>query len=268
MRKNNNIINSSKVVHFKDVNGNKDRQCNIQTHHIETKYINNYKYRINKLLEQNAVVGATKEGDSDFVGMDKKTMSRAVFDYHFNNGYGISLNTKNPIFNNRVIFNHKYLRQLEVSKNNIESSIQHSDVYRENDKIYLKNTNQAIAFKYLDKIIENGIIISRELNWKNDQNQYNSYLMGTCIKIDGKDFIVESIIKELNNGDKQFYLHNVVEKEKFIELLNDNKMPQKLFSGVLAKNQSLENNLETIKSNIADFVSNVKYFLHDQQKQI
>ncbi|GMO60817.1 MAG: hypothetical protein Ta2D_06520 [Rickettsiales bacterium] len=250
MRKNNNIINSSEIVHFKDANGGKDRQGNIQIHHIETKYINDYKYRINELLEQKAVVEATKENDSDFVGMDKKTMSRAVFDYHFNNGYGIVLKIKNN--ETRVIFNHIELKHLEVSKNNIENSVQHSNIYRENDKIYLKNDNQAIAFKFLDKIIENGIIITKELNWKDDINQYNSYLMGSCIEIDGKDFIVESIIKELKDGTKQFYLHNVVEKEKFQELLSTR----------LAKNQTIESTPENIKSNIADFVSNVKSFLY------
>ncbi|GMO67036.1 MAG: hypothetical protein Ta2D_12840 [Rickettsiales bacterium] len=266
MRKNNNIINSSEVVHFKDVNGNKDRQGNIQTHHIEIKYINDYKYRINKLLEQNAVVDATKENDSDFIGMDKKTMSRAVFDYHFNNGYGIVLNTKNkPEFNNRVIFKDKELGKIELSKKDIVNSIQHSYLERKNDKVYLKDDNQAIAFKFLDKIIENGIIISKELNWKDDQNQYNTYLMGTCIKINDKDFIVESIIKELNDKDKtkQFHIHNVVEKEKFIELLKS----QELFFSVSAKNRSLKNTLETIKSNIADFNNNVKYFLSNKKFQ-
>ncbi|GMO63609.1 MAG: hypothetical protein Ta2D_10450 [Rickettsiales bacterium] len=251
MRKNNNIINSSEVVHFKDINGNKDRQGNTQTHHIEIEYINSYEYRINKLLEQNATANATKENDSDFVGMDKKTMSRAVFDYHFNNGYGITkkLNEKENF--KEVIFIHKLLKNLEVSKDNIKNSIQHCNIYKENGKVYLKDDNQAIAFKFLDKIIENGIIISRELNWKDDQNQYNTYLMGTCIKIDGKDFIVESIIKELQNGSKQFYLHNVLEKEKFQEMLNNH----------LANNQATNNTLGDIKSNIADFVSNVKYFL-------
>ncbi|GMO63423.1 MAG: hypothetical protein Ta2D_10260 [Rickettsiales bacterium] len=254
MNNNNNNIISSEVVHFKDINGNKDRQGNIQTHHIEIKYINDYEYRINELLEQNAVANATTENDSDFVGMERKNMARAVFDYHFNNGYGIVLNTKNPDFNNKVLFNREELDKIEVSKTDILNSIQHGDIEKRDDgKYYLKNSNQAIAFKFLDKIIENGIIISKELNWKDDINQYNTYLMGTCIKIDDKEFIVESIIKELNNKDKtkQFHIHNVVEKEKFQELL----------ISIPGKTRGSIDTLGDIKSNIADFVSNVKYFL-------
>ncbi|GMO56057.1 MAG: hypothetical protein Ta2D_00180 [Rickettsiales bacterium] len=255
MRKNINIINSE-VVHFKDANGGKDRQGNIQTHHIETKYINDYEYRINELLQQKVTANATTEKDSDFVGMDKRTMSKAVFDYHYNNGYGnIKKLNKKEIFR-EVIFKHTKIDKISNSKKNIENSIQHCDIYRKNGKVFLKDNNQAIAFKFLDKIIENGIIISKELNWKDDQNQYNTYLMGTCIKIDDSEFIVESIVKDLQNGEKQFYLHNVIKKEKFQEMLNNH----------FANNQATNNILGDIKSNIADFVSNVKYFLHDQQK--
>ncbi|GMO56250.1 MAG: hypothetical protein Ta2D_00810 [Rickettsiales bacterium] len=259
MRKNNNII-SSEIVHFMDVNGGKDRQGNIQTHHVEIKYINDYQYKINKLLEQNATANATKENDSDFVGMDKRTMMKSVFDYYFNNGYGAVLNTKNIMFNNNVIFKNIELNYLCLSKTNIENSIQHSDIYKKNGKIYLKDNNQAIAFKFLDKIIENGIIIAKELNWKDDKKAYNTYLMGSKITIDNKEYIVESIIEELKDGTKQFYLHNTIEKEKFVDLLN-NKTSQELLSGVPIPTEALKSNLETIKSNIADFVSNVKSFL-------
>ncbi|GMO60286.1 MAG: hypothetical protein Ta2D_05780 [Rickettsiales bacterium] len=265
MRKNNNIINSSEIVHFMDVNGGKDRQGNIQTHHIEIKYINDYEYKINELLWQNARANATIENDSDFVGMDKKTMSRAVFDYHYNKGYGKILHTKNPDMNKIVIFFQKELEKIELSKGDIENSIQHSYLERKNDKVYLKDNNQAIAFKFLDKIIENGIIITKELNWKDDNKEYNTYLMGTCIEIDAIEFIVECIIKESKNGIKQFQIHNVMEKEKFIELLRDNKKSQELLLSHLDNNPTIKSNLETIKSNIADFVSNVKSFLHDQQ---
>ncbi|GMO56321.1 MAG: hypothetical protein Ta2D_01040 [Rickettsiales bacterium] len=264
MRKNNNII-SSEVVHFKDANGGKDRQGNTQTHHIEIEYINNYEYRINELLKQNATANATKENDSDFVGMDKRTMSKAVFDYYFKQEkYKEMLKMKSGDTINKVIFFHKELEKSELSKQDILNSIQHSDIYKQNGQVFLKNDNQAIAFKFLDKIIENGIIIAKELNWKDDQDKYNTYLIGTCIKIDGIEFIVESIIKELKTGEKQFYLHNVVEKEKFIELLKIKKS-QELFFPHLAKTQAVKNELGTIKSNIADFVLNVKSFLHDKK---
>ncbi|GMO56092.1 MAG: hypothetical protein Ta2D_00310 [Rickettsiales bacterium] len=275
MRKNNgnnisnngNSIANDEVVHFKDVNGGKDRQGNIQTHHIETKYINDYEYRINELLQRNAVVNATKENDSDFVGMDRRTMARAVFNYYFEQEkYKEILNTKNPQFNNKVAFKYEKLGKIEVSKGDIEYSIQHGDIEKRDDgKYYLKNSNQIIAFKFLDKIIENAIIISKELNWKDDDKNYNTYLMGTCIKIDDKEFIVESIIKETKEKTKQFHIHNVVEKEKFIKLLNDNKKSQESPLARWDNTPAIKSNLETIKSNIADFVSNVKYFLHDQQ---
>ncbi|GMO11617.1 MAG: hypothetical protein Ta2D_13760 [Rickettsiales bacterium] len=56
-----------------------------------------------------------------------------------------------------------------------------------------------------------------------------------------------------------FFIRATIEKEKFVELLKDKKF-QELLGSIPVEHRALPNNLETIKSNIADFVLNANVF--------
>jgi flagellar motor protein MotB len=243
----------AKIVTFKDIFNQKDKNGNTQIHKTPIVCINNINQNINKVLEQKPVADASIEKDKDFINLTKDETKHKVFDYYFEQKkYAKTTQLRNNKQINKVVFMHSKLKEIELSKKGIKDSFTHSSV----EDGVLRNKNKAIAFKYLDKIIENGIPINQEINWKD--RGYNTYLLASNINIDNKEYIVEYIVKDNQNNKKDFYLHNVIEKELFSRLhaiglhLPNNSLP----------NDNIQNlNGQIIKSHILNFAVSSNIFL-------
>ncbi|MDR0423062.1 MAG: relaxase domain-containing protein, partial [Rickettsiales bacterium] len=279
-----NAIYGNKIYEFRDIFNVKNKQENSLTHKVEGKYINEIDNKIAELLKQEPVA-ETK--NNEFVGKNINELKQEVFNYYDKYSKIDGVRNDGVVFK-KIVFEHKELGEVELSKTGIKNSIQHSEI--DNNKILI-DKNIAIAFKHLDKIINNGIIISKEQNWKD--RGYNTYLMGTNINIDGKEYIVETIVKETCKGlpvnnrhpnyldrkglkandqrpsydhvatsidkindkvKKEFYLHNVIEKEKLKELSTN-----------LPNNLSYTSDLP--KSNIAIFTRSINNFKKEKEKE-
>lgn len=94
--------------------------------------------------------------------------------------------------------------EVQLSGNSVRASIRHS-----------LTKEKAAAFEAVPQVIQNGVILSYEKNWKG--RNYNTYLLADVISLKGTEYICEVIVKEIPQKSGSlytFYLHNVEEKAK------------------------------------------------------
>ena len=64
-----------------------------------------------------------------------------------------------------------------------------------------------VAFSALPEIIEKGVIVQQQRNWKG--RAYDSYVLAAPINIAGEAFCAFVVVNKMVNGDRNYYLHEV-----------------------------------------------------------
>jgi conjugative relaxase-like TrwC/TraI family protein len=145
-------INSNKIIKIKDIHNTKDKDGNTLVHKIENKYVSNLDKNINILLKQESV---SKLTGKEFPNNGESLIDR-VGKYYENIGGKVKKNDIGEILLDRV---------------SVKNSVYHG----------LKN-EKVVVLKAIPEIIKNGIIVNKEINWKN--RDYNTYLIVAPVTID------------------------------------------------------------------------------------
>ncbi len=122
---------------------------------------------------------------------------------------GVKLTDKVPAFYQEQ-YNGKVTRDgigdVLLDKESVKDSISHG-----------VGRMKSAAFAAVPKIIQDGIIIDSQNNWK--ERNYDSVTIAAPITISGERYIGVAVVKRLPNDKNRFYLHEVILQKN---LLNDN----------------------------------------------
>ncbi|MDR1926301.1 MAG: AAA family ATPase, partial [Endomicrobium sp.] len=154
------------------------REENVKT--IKEKLSDN----LNKLKEQTSLIDMNGE---EFKKSENKNLVEQVSEYFESIGGKVS----NSVINGDDI---------NLGKKGIDETIA-KGLYRE----------KAIALKSVPDVLKNGIIINKEINWKN--RGYDTYLVVGSVSIKNKDYVAEIVVRENKDSSKSFYLEEVEDKK-------------------------------------------------------
>ncbi|GMO57415.1 MAG: hypothetical protein Ta2D_03200 [Rickettsiales bacterium] len=195
-------------------------------HTIEQKYITELDYNLKLLKEQKPLCNLT--GD-EFQKRDDKNFKQQAIEF-FN-----SLNNKTD----------SMIGEIQLTSKGIRKMIK--------NKLYKEKT---CALKSIPDVLKNGILINKELKWKN--RDYDTYLIIGTINIANIEYIVEIIIHNFEN-EKIFYLEEIENKELFFKKIKYIKdSPEVIKTTFKGRPQG-----NTHNSILASFIQNVNSFKMD-----
>ncbi|MDR1926317.1 MAG: relaxase domain-containing protein, partial [Endomicrobium sp.] len=210
-----------------EIVGIKDIKKSDQIHKVESKYIDNLDKNIKVLMEMKSVASI---GKNEFKDSGKKLTDKITEFYNDIGGY----------------VERENFGTVRLSKGSVKDSIMHG--HRNEDRSIKIN-----AFKAVPEVIKNGVIINKELNWKD--RGYNTYLIAAPISIEKREYIAEVIVKETHN-DKKFYLHQVNEKDAIETEVSSGR-----------RDIPISERKPPINSILANFIQNVKQNILETEKQ-
>jgi hypothetical protein len=152
-------------------------------------------------------------------------------------------------FNNKTI--HKEIGDVIVSNSSVRDTLAHMTKF---NKISID------VLKIIPQIIENGILISKDI--KHKDKHYNTYLCGTPVmyednKENKKEYLVIFSIKESNDRmrTKSFYLHQIDTKENLLSHslshTGSNTPQENSYTSILSQRVQNVNNFKIQQQNLS-----------------
>ncbi len=105
-------------------------------------------------------------------------------------------------------------------------------------------SSKAAAFAAIDTVIEKGVVIDFQKNWKG--RGYDTAVIAAPVNIGGEVFVVEAVVERRGSGNK-FYVHEVMQRERLGNAFQTRHHPQNA-NYPSATPASLENILHEIFS--------------------